>query len=187
MADFEFTQKSRASGCLITTLSLSIPQGTKAMEIFDPQMYLDATLDKPLEKRPAAAASTDYSSMIKDVKGRKWQSQDKTDDFGNLLAGIALDVQHEVTLTAEQAKLVGQEKIVLTDGFILNLTPNGTIDDAKGRNSRVRQYREALDMNKPGDSWSPRRMIGRTLKLQLKHEIYQGDIVERIGPLARAS
>jgi hypothetical protein len=149
--------------------------------VFDPSLYLDSTVDQPTIRRPAAAAAVDYLALIKDVKSRTWQGKEDPSK-----SGVALDVQMEITLTAEQAKAVGQEKITLTDGFILDLTEGGTIDNSPGRNRRVRQYRDALDMNKPGDTWSPRRMIGRTLMCQLSHELYQGDIQERIAALRKA-
>jgi hypothetical protein len=149
--------------------------------IFDPSIYLDSTVDSPTIRRPAAAAGTDYLCLIKDVKSRTWQGKEDPSK-----AGIALDVQMEITLTSDVAKAVGQEKITLTDGFILDLTEGGTVDNSPGRNRRVRQYRDALDMNKPGDTWSPRRMIGRSLMCQLTHELYLGDIQERIGALRKA-
>ena len=149
--------------------------------VFDPQLYLDATIEQPTVKRPAAKAGVPFLSMIKDVKARPWQKKDDPS-----VSGMALDVVHEITLTGDVAKEVGQEKITLTDGFIIDLTDGGTLDNSPGKNRRVRQYRDALDMNKPGDTWSPRRMVGRSLLTVLDHELYLGDIQERIGALAKA-
>jgi hypothetical protein len=150
--------------------------------VFDPALYLDSTISEPTVRRPPAAAGVDYPFLVKDVKVRTWQRKDDPSK-----SGIALDVQLEISLTPDEARRVGQEKIILTDGFILELTEGGTIDNSPGRNRRVRQYREAFDMNKPGDTWSPRRMIGRGGVCQLTHEVYQGDIQERIGALREAS
>ena len=54
-----------------------------------------------------------------------------------------------------------------------------------GRNGGLRRYREACDLNKVGDTFSAAKMQGRLIKVKLTHELYQGEIQERIGGVAK--
>ena len=43
----------------------------------------------------------------------------------------------------------------------------GTLDTAPGKNRRLRIYREACDMNKAGDVFSPRKLQGQLIKVKI--------------------
>lgn len=146
---------------------------------FDPSVFLDATITAPTIRRPPLTPGV-YNSIIADVKPRKWQSKDGTK------AGWVLDVIHEIEVPADQASRVGQTAIKLTNNGFLDLLPDGRgLDNAPGKNRLTRNYRDALDMNKPGDSFSFRMMIGRPCKVMVKNEVYQGDIVDNIDAVAK--
>ena len=68
-----------------------------------------------------------------------------------------------------------------SDLVFLDLTPQGTLDNSKGKNRQQRVYREATGMNKPGEPFSWSMLQGRTVKVKLTHELYNGEIVERIS------
>lgn len=152
------------------------------MSVFDPASYLDATISEPTVRRPPLPAQRDFIGTIKDVKARAWQG--KADPSKS---GIAWDVQIEIDLSAYPDVLssVGQDKVLLTDGIMLDLTEGGLIDQAKGKNNKLRKYRDALDMNKPGDNFSGRVMIGRLIRVKIKNETYEGDILDKVESVAR--
>lgn len=151
---------------------------------FDPSLFLDATIDQPNVKRPPLPAGRDYIGIIGEVKGRNWQGKkDPTQ------GGIVMDVPVEVDLTAYpdvQKALGGLSKVTMTDGIMLDLTESGSIDNSPGKNGKLRRYREALDMNKPGDVFSFRAMQGRPIRVKVKHETYEGDIYDKIDAVAKA-
>lgn len=157
---------------------------------FDPAAFLEATLDTPSERRqPLPVENPEapdhlYTAMVGEVKARTWESK-KPD--AKLTNGIAWDVPLEIQVPASLQASLGYNgaTLTLTDGFIINLTAQGTIDNAPGANRRIRMYREACDLNKPGDKFSARLMQGKVVKVKLTHEIFDGAPVERIAGVLR--
>jgi hypothetical protein len=148
---------------------------------FDPMLFLDTTLTEPTEKREVLPIG-DYTAIIGEVTSRAWQG--KADPTKS---GIALDVPLTLDIPAElQAEKGLPSTLNLKDSIMLDLTPGGSMDLAKGKNRQIRNYREALDMNKPGDVFSPRKMQGQVVTVKVTHEIYQDAPVERISGVARA-
>jgi|SRR5271169_4401344 len=153
------------------------------MSNFDLEKFLDATITEPTVKRPPIPAGTDLVGTIGEVKSRAWQGKkDPTQ------SGIAMDVPIEIDLTSHPdiQKKVGADRVLLTDGIMLDLTDGGAIDNAPGKNGKLRRYREALNMNKPGDVFSFRNMQGRQIRVKIKHETYEGDVYDKVDSVARA-
>lgn len=153
------------------------------MSAFDAESFLDQSTDKPLEGRTPLPAGQDFSGTIQDVKAASFQGKkDPSKTY------IRLDVVVEVDVTSNPAvfKDVKYPSVRLTDGVLLDTTESGGIDWSPGRNGKLRSYREALNMNKPGDTFSPRAMVGRMIKVKIKHDPYEGVIYDRIDRVAKA-
>ena len=156
---------------------------------FDPQAFLSMSMDQPFEKRANLPTDATYPGDIKDVKVRPWRSQDKTDEAGAQLQGIALDVEVELAIPADIQTRLGIKlpTFRLTHGFILDMTPQGSIDYAPGKNRALREYREATDSNRPGQSFSPLMLMGKRVSYRIRHEEYpkgSGNLVEKIAGVA---
>ncbi len=152
------------------------------MSMFNPDTFLDATIEAPTEKRPPLPAG-DYTAVIGEVKSRAWQGKkDPTK------SGIAWDIPLTLEIPADVQTQLGltQPTITLTDSIMLDLTDAGTIDNSPGKNRGLRNYREALDMNKAGDVFSARKMTGQAVRVKVKHELYEDQIMERVGGVVRA-
>ena len=54
-----------------------------------------------------------------------------------------------------------------------------------GKNGKLRRYRESLDMNTPGVPFSLRQMIGRQIRVKIKHEPYEGEMYDRVDSVAK--
>lgn len=148
--------------------------------LFDPTSFLDATMDAPSEKRPPLPVG-DYTAVVGEVTARQWQSKDGSK------SGIAWDVPLSIEVPAEVQSATGiGANITLTDSVFLDLTDNGTINNAPGKNGRLRAYREAVDLNKAGDVFSARKMTGKVIRAAIKHELWNDNIQERIGAVTRA-
>jgi hypothetical protein len=150
--------------------------------IFDPVAYLDATLEAPTEKRPPLPVG-DYTAIIGEITARAWQGKKDPSK-----SGIAWDVPLSVEIPADiQASLgLTNSTLLLTDSVMLDLTDGGLIDNGPGRNRRLRMYREAVDLNKPGDSFSARLMQGKVVKVKVSHEEWEGNIQERVAGVVKA-
>ena len=149
--------------------------------IFDPNALLDATLDQPTEKRPPLPVG-DYTAIVGEVTAAQWQSAAKG------TSGVKWNVPLTVQIPADVKESLGLsvDTITLTDSIMLDLTPQGALDNSVGKNSRLRMYREALDMNKPGDTFSARKMQGQVILIRIEHREYQGQLMENVGKVARA-
>lgn len=150
--------------------------------IFDPSTFLDATVDTPTEKRPPLPVG-DYTAVIGEIEARSWTGKKDPSK-----SGIAYDVPLSIEIPAEVQASLGltQPTLSLKDSIMLDLTEAGTIDNAPGKNRRLRMYREAVDMNKSGDVFSARKMTGKVIKVKLSHELWEGNLMERIDGVARA-
>lgn len=147
---------------------------------FDPNSFMDVETTEKAERRTPLPVG-DYMSMIKDVTTKPWSN-----DKGQ--SGISVLVQHEVQVPGNLVEELKYRSptLLFTDRLFLDLTEGGTIDWAPGANGGLRRYREALDMNKAGEAFSLRRMISRPIKLRINHEMYQGEVQERIGGVTKA-
>lgn len=148
------------------------------MRTFDPQAFLDATMTEPLTKRPPINPGS-YSALIGEPKSKEWHSKDGSK------SGVVLDVPLEISLPADEVTRVGQPSVIVTDSVFLDMTEGGGLDTAPGKNRKLRAYREALNLNNPGDKFSFRMLQGRPIKVAVKHDAVDGEVYERVGAVAR--
>lgn len=153
---------------------------------FDPSAFLDLPVDQAFERRPPLPVK-DYPAIIQDVTARQWQSKDKYNADGSPKTGIAYDVSLSLQIPLDVKDQLGlkTDTLTLKDSIMLDLNDQGGLSTEPGANRQLRQYREALDMNKPGVAFRARDMIGRMVLVRIKHEEYQGNIQERPAGVAK--
>lgn len=158
------------------------------MQQFDPNAFLDMPIDEAFEKRPPLPVQ-DYPAVIADLVPRQWTSQTKTNPDGTPKSGIAYDVSLKIQIPLDVREQLGikNEELTLKDSIMLDMNPQGGLATEPGANRQLRNYREALDMNRPGVTFRPREMIGRMLLVKIKHEDYQGQPQERVASVAALS
>lgn len=155
------------------------------MSAFDAKNFLDLEMDAPLVKRPPLPIG-DYIAIIGEPTIRSWVSpKDPTK------SGQAVDFQLSVDVPPDVGEQLGlTEPIVkIKDGFILDLTPGNGLDMAPGKNGGLRKYREATDLNKPGDKFNLRMLTGRMVRVKIGHREYpegSGDLFEDPLGVAKA-
>jgi len=149
------------------------------MSAFDPATFLSATMDQPLEKR-SPLPEGDYIGVIGKPEIRV--NAGKKDPSKTY---IFLDIPITVEVPADlQASLSLPPTLTVRDSLILDQTAAGGLDMSPGRNTGLRRYREALDLNKPGDSFSISGLEGRPIRAKVRHELYNEQIQERVGGIA---
>jgi hypothetical protein len=154
------------------------------MGAFDTKNFLDQETDQPLVRRPPLPLQ-DYIGLIGEPVKRDWVSPNDPTKSGvsidfPIVLDIPSDVQESLGLTSSQITVKG--------GVMLDLTPDGSIDWGPGKNGSTRRYREALDMNKPGDKFSFRAMQGRAIRVRIKHREYpagSGEFFEDVDQVAK--
>jgi hypothetical protein len=151
------------------------------MSNFDPASFLDATITEPTTKRNPLPAGMDFVGIIGEPKSRTWQGKkDPTQ------SGIVVDVPIEIDMSAYPNVKIGATRFILTDGIMLDTTEDGAIDNSPGKNGKLRRYREALGMNQAGVPFSFRAIQGRQIRVKIKHEVYEGDIYDKVDSVAKA-
>lgn len=152
--------------------------------VFDPSAFLDATTTEAATRRPPLPAGAEFIGTVGEPKPRTWQGKKDPSQ-----SGIALDVPVEIDLSAYpdvQTQLGGVEKVTLIGGIMLDMTPDKkSIDFSPGKNGTLRRWREALNMNLPGEAFSFRMMQGRLIRVKVKHEPYEGELYDKIDSVAR--
>lgn len=162
---------------------------------FDPVNFLDATTNEASISRPPLPAGRDFIAVLGEPKSTRWQSKDGSK------SGFKFTIAHEFDVTAMppevQALFAGKDgspgvtKITLTDDVMLDIIDAGngqfTLDLSPGKNARLRQYREALNMNNPGENFNIRMLQGRSIRSKIKHEPYEGNIYDKIASVAKVA
>lgn len=155
------------------------------MSAFDSATFLDASTTDALTRRKPIPAGTELIGIIGEPKGR--QSQGKKDPTATFTF-LDLPIELDLTQNPQIRELVGQDKVVLTYGFMVDLTAAGGLDTSPGKNGRLRQIREALQMNTPGQTFSPRNLQGRQIRVKISHRINEmdGEVYDQIDGVAKS-
>lgn len=153
---------------------------------FDPLMFLEMTMDAPLVRRPPLKVG-DYIGTISELSIRPWVSpKDATK------SGYACDYQAVLEVPPEEQARLGltESTLKVKGGFMIDTVPGGKgFDMSPGKNAGLRRHREAVGLNKPGDSFNIRMLEGRVAKFKIAHREYpegSGDFFEDlqgIGPV----
>lgn len=154
--------------------------------VFDPNVFLDAQVDEINEKReviPVDNPDSDdglYMAVIGEIKTDSG-TIGKGDNIGQ--PWISMIIPLKLQFGAEVQKLGLPAEFQLTDRAFLDLTSEGSLDNSKGKNRQQRVYRDATGLNVPGEPFAWRMLEGRIVKVKLAHELYDGNIVERVNQI----
>ncbi len=140
------------------------------MGTFDPSSFLDVNIQEANSTESTPCPEGEYTAVSQEPVVRQWTSQDGTK------SGVAIDLNWEVDATSYPSikEATGRDKVFVKQGIMLDLNSNGGIETGKGANVALGRLRQALGLNKPGESFSFRQLGGRVAKISVKHRI-QGD------------
>lgn len=154
------------------------------MSAFDPAKFLDTTTTETNERRPPlptenpAEASGLYTAVIGEIS-----TQDgivgKGDNIGKPWLSVVIPLKLEIPQQLQAALGIGPV-FTLTDRVFVDLTDQGLMDNAKGKNRGQKTYRDATDTNVAGQPFSWRMVQGKVVKVKIKHEMYNGFPVEKV-------
>ena len=150
-------------------------------EVFDVDQLLDATTTEASTRLPPLPVGP-YLATIDELKASKWNSRD------GQKSGHKFDLTLKVDPMTGPAKESGIEwptQVTINDSIMLDLTPSGALDYGTGKNGRLRIYREATNLNRPGEQFSPRQLVGRQVLVQIQHREYQGDLFNEVKAVAK--
>ena len=151
---------------------------------FDPTVFLGATLTEANTRRPPIPGGTVLRGTLGEPKSRQTEGK-KANNQGVIYTWVDIPVELDLTANPQVREQVGQDKVILNHSFRLDISPTGSgLDMAPGKNNGLRQLREALDMNKPGDCFNLMMIPGRQVLVTVKNEPYEGEVYDRVAAIA---
>ena len=154
------------------------------MSAFDPNVFLDAQITEVNEKRPPLPAENPedsnglYTALIGEIKTDSG-TIGKGERIGQPWVSVLIPLKLQIPASIQAGGL--PKELTLTDRAFLDLTTTGTIDNGPGKNRQQKAYRDATGTNAPGVPFAWRQLQGRVVKVKISHELYDGNIVERVS------
>jgi hypothetical protein len=156
---------------------------------FDPNVFLDAQQTESNDKRPPLPTENPddenglYTAVIGEIKTDSGMIG-KGDRIGQPWLSMVVPLRLQVPPSVQGLGIPAE--MTLTDRAFLDLTPQGGIDNSKGKNRAQRAYRDATGTNKAGEPFAWRMLQGKVVKVRVAHEVYNGNIQERVNQILPA-
>ena len=154
---------------------------------FDPQAFLNSSVDQPLAEKYEIIPAGDYPAMIDtfDIDSA-FENRSGVSAKGNAydmnIFNIPLVLQDE-----ELKKKLGRDKVVVRAQCILDIDPNtGQLSTAPGRNVLLGQIRGAVGQNQPGIPFANLAGAG-PLMVQIRHRMNPKDPERPFVEVSRAA
>ncbi len=148
---------------------------------FDPSLFLDSQVTESNSTSTIPVPVGEYLAVVEKVDARQWTKKDDP-----TVSGIALDIVYSIS-DQNVLDLLGRDKVTVKQGIILDMTDAASIDFGKGKNVSLGRLREAVDLNVPGQPFAFSMLIGRMAKVNVVHEMYQGEPKAKVQGVAKAS
>lgn len=150
--------------------------------MFNPEAFMQATIDQANDTKVIPCPEGEFHAQAIDVKVSSG-TIGKGERTGEPWA--SLNVTWEIA-DPNVAAITLRDKTRVRQGVMLDLTSDGNLDMAKGRNIGLGKLRDAVGLNVPGQPFSPTMIIGRAARVAVKHRIDERD-GETIQPEVRAA
>lgn len=151
--------------------------------VFDAQALVDSLQNETNERRPPIPvhnpddATGTYMAVIGEITVASG-TIGKGENVGKPWVQMVVPLRLQLGSQAQSLGLPSE--FTVTDRPMLDVTPQGGLDNSKGKNNGQRIYREATGLNKPGEVFAWRMLTGKTVRVKLTHEMYNGSPVEKV-------
>jgi len=145
---------------------------------FDAQSFLDASVSGANSTKVIPCPIGEYMGIIEKVAPRQWQSKDGTQ------SGVAIDIFWLIEDSNVKA-LLGRDVVSVKQGLMLDLTPQGGIDMAEGKNVGLGRLREAVGKNDPDVAFSFNSLPGSAGKVSVSHRVSGEDTFAEVKAVAK--
>jgi hypothetical protein len=154
--------------------------------IFDPNEFLNATTTEAGQRRPPLSTDYDYIAIVGEPRPPRQHAG--KEDPSKLYTFIDYPLAIDLTSNPAEHKRIGQDTVTINHSMGIDLTDGGAMDWSAGRNSQMTALREATGTNAKGQAWSPMSVVGRTIRVKIRHEEYpkgSGILQDRIRSVAK--
>lgn len=134
------------------------------MNTFDPDAFMNETVDKPLSTERTLVPKAEYKMTIGDFDSKAFQAIDFTYKQGDRAGTPGQMVKFGVPcIIVDDAKLkeaLGLEKVVVFKNITLDFDENGKLAWGPNKNVDLGQLRNAVGQNADNATWSPGMLRG---------------------------
>lgn len=145
-------------------------------ETFDPDAFLQQTIDQPMETERELVPEGEYPAMIGDFESKALEMVDFTYKKGDRAGqpGSMLKFTCPFSLQDDNLKAaLGRDTVVATKQMILDVGVDGGLDFGKDKNIDLGRLRAAVGQNVAG-AWGIMNLRGAgPLMVQVKHVTYK--------------
>jgi hypothetical protein len=145
---------------------------------FDAQSFLDSAITSSNDTKVTPVPVGEYMGIIEKVAPRQWQSKDGSQ------TGIALDVFWMIEDQGVK-EFLGRQSVTCKQGIMLDTTPQGGLDSAKGKNIGLGRLREAVGKNNEGESFSFAMLPGLSAKVKVEHRVSGDETYSEVRGVAK--
>lgn len=133
--------------------------------MFDVNNFMNAVITEVNDTKIVPCPAGEYHALIEKVEPKSG-TIGKGERIGETWASLQLTmaIEDEAVKT-----FCARDKVVVSNSVMLDLTPSGGLDMGKGRNIALGRLREATGLNAPGSAFSPLMLVGRRIKVAIKH------------------
>jgi hypothetical protein len=128
--------------------------------MFDADNFMAATVEGELSTEYVNVPENEYQAVAGDAKIREAK--------GSVMMDIPWTIDDPSV-----AEVTGRETNTVRQTIFLDITEQGGLDLAKGKNVQLGKLRQALGQNGPG-AWSPSMISGNVAKVRVSHRMYEG-------------
>lgn len=132
------------------------------MANFDPNTFMQQTVDQPLETEYRLCPVGEYQAMIQDFDGSAFRTNDFTYSRGPKQGQPGSMTSFDCPFVINDARVqqeLNRDTAIVAMPCILDLDANGGIDFGVNKNIKLGQIRAAVGQNNPGP-WSPANLRG---------------------------
>ena len=133
--------------------------------MFDANLFMSAIYEEVNDTKIVPCPAGEFHAQIVKLEPRHG-TIGKGERQGDDWAG--LNIAYQIEDPAVEA-LLERTPVEVYELLLLDLTPTGGLDMGKGKNVRLGRLREACDLNKAGQPFQPMMMVGKRLKVMVKH------------------
>lgn len=133
--------------------------------MFDANLFMSAVYEEVNDTKIVPCPAGEFHAQIEKVEAKSG-TIGKGERIGEPWA--SLNVAYKIEDQGVQA-LLGRDNVSVYQSVMMDLTPNGGLDMAKGKNIGLGRLREACNLNQPGQPFSPTMFVGQRVKVSVRH------------------
>lgn len=145
--------------------------------MFNPDELLTSVFEGANSTASNPIPEGEYNATCTKVEVRQWQSKNDPSKGGFILS-TTWEINDDIS---EQT---GRDRNSARYEIFLDITPEGKLDMARGKNTRLGKLRAAVNLNEPGQSFSFTMLEGQQARVVVSHRINGEEVYAEIKGVA---